>query len=179
MIMAGNKNSGRRSLSVEQRSEIAQRIISLVKAGSPFTTAVAAAGGISLSEANKWLARGRDLIRESPESLDENDAMCLKFAEDIDVQVGRLEATIVNKILKAGDKDWKALAWVMEARFPKRWGKKINVTVKEELDAFLDKLEARLPEEVYEAVLCAASADELDGEAEQASFQENTSKSTH
>lgn len=177
--MAGNKNSGRRSLTVAQRSEIAQRIVSLVKSGSPFTTAVAAAGGISLSEANKWLTRGRDLIRENPETLDDNDAMCLKFAEEVDVQVGRLEATIVNKILKAGDKDWKALAWIIESRWPKRWGKKINVTVREELDAFLDKLEARLPEEVYETVLRAASEDEFGGEIESVIEQALNSTETH
>ena len=164
--MAGNSNSGRRGLTVQQCQDTADRIVSLIKSGSPFNTAVAAAGGISLSEANKWLTTGRELLREDPMKLSERDAMHRKFAEDIDMQIGRLEATIVNKILKAGDHDWKALAWVIESRWPKRWGKKINVTVKEELDTFLDKLESRLPEEIYETVLRAASEDEFEGETE-------------
>lgn len=177
--MAGNANSGRRGLTPDQIRSICERIVGLIEAGNFVETAITAAGGISTREAKKWLARGRDLVDSRSEPENDNEAVCLWFAQQVDKSIASFEASAVNKILRAGDDDWKPIAWLLERKMPKKWGQKINVSVKEELDAFLDKLEARLPEETYEAVLRAASEDEFEGETESASEQAHGGHETH
>lgn len=170
--MAGNANSGRRHLSVADKRKIGERILANVAAGSPVETAITAAGGISTREAREWLRRGRELIGSGEKPADEHRGYELWFAQQIDIHRATFEAECVRKIHEHGFKDWKALAWILATTQPKKWGTKINVTVKEELDAFLDRLERKLPEEVYEAVLRAASEDELEGETQPTSDEE-------
>lgn len=164
--MAGNKNSGRRNLTTAQKRDVAERIVKLVKAGSFVDKAIATAGGISYREAMKWLANGRRII--ASERKPDGDAQEFEawFAAEIDSSVAAAETRCVLTITRAMEDDWKAAAWLLERKYPKRWGQKIAMSVREEIDEFLQRLENRLPEEVYEAVLRAGLAGIDDPSAE-------------
>ncbi len=45
------------------------------------------------------------------------------FAIACDKAVGDSEIQILRQIRESGKKDWRALAWIMERRWPERWGK--------------------------------------------------------
>ena len=43
------------------------------------------------------------------------------FAMAVQASQYRLEEMAIGKIIEAGDKDWRALAWILERRHPKSW----------------------------------------------------------
>lgn len=51
---------------------------------------------------------------------------------------------------------WQAKAWILERRFPKRWGLRVRAAVNEELEGLLDRLQKRLDADVFEKVIDAA-----------------------
>lgn len=91
--------------------EIHEKIVTLVRAGNYRETA-AAATGISPVTLREWLRRGAR----------GGGGIYRAFAEDVDRAEAESEARDILEITKAGKKDWKALAWRLERRFPKRWG---------------------------------------------------------
>ena len=46
------------------------------------------------------------------------------FADDVRQAEAKAAIRLVGQILEAGDKDWRALAWWLERRFPEEWGRK-------------------------------------------------------
>ena len=129
-------------------------------------TAIKAAGGISVWQANDWLRKGRELSRTGDEPKDERHAVMLWFAEEIERVSGRVEGRHLTNIETHSSDDWKASSWLLEMRDRSKYGQKITVSVKQEISNFLDRLEQKLPPEIYETVLRAALAAGDDGETQ-------------
>lgn len=56
--------------------------------------------------------------------------------------------------------DWKAAAWRLERRAPRRYGPRVQLAVQQELDAIVSKLEKGLPPDQYQRVLQIMTSDE-------------------
>lgn len=96
---------------------LAHQICDLISKGVPFAAA-ASGSGIHISTLHRW--------RKERE----------EFCEMIDQAVGVSEARLITEI--SVNEDWRAKAWVLERRFPDRWGKRdkvdLNVSKSEGLD---------------------------------------------
>lgn len=153
--------------SADDMRQVCERIVREFERVGFVDTAMKAAGGISTRQANAWLRRGRDLLATGDEPQDERDAVMLWFAAQIEEVSGRVESRHLNNIESHSSDDWKASTWLLEMRDRRKYGQKIVVSVKQEITNFLDRLEQKLPPEVYEVVLRAALAAGDDAETEQ------------
>jgi len=66
----------------------------------------------------------------------------------------------VALIAKAASEDWRAAAWRLERKAPRRYGPRVQLAVQQELDAVLGRLEKGLPPETYEKVLQLIAAED-------------------
>jgi hypothetical protein len=94
--------------------------------------------GITRPTYYNWKDRGQE-IEEKIENgkikkskLKKKDKLYLKFWQDIQKAEAMGEISNVSNIKKAGDEgDWRASAWLLEKKYPEKFGKKNKV----ELDA--------------------------------------------
>lgn len=91
--------------------ELAERIANLISTGN-FTVVVCGLVGISESTFYRWMARGekatRGVYREFWEQVKKAEAAReAKWVKDID-----------------GDPSWQSKAWLLERRYPERWGRR-------------------------------------------------------
>lgn len=88
------------------------KIVNAVKAGAYLETAAAAAG-INKVTLHRWLRRGE----RYPGTI------YSAFSEAVHEALAQAEMRDVLTISKAaGDGDWRAAAWRLERKYPKRWG---------------------------------------------------------
>ena len=85
--------------------------------------------GIGESTFHEWVKKGKENAAEFPQ--------CAKLAESVRVAISKCESRDLRQLeinstgkFRKGETfgDWRAAAWRLERRFPKRWGKKIEVT---------------------------------------------------
>ncbi len=142
---------------------MATAIVEAIEAGNYKATACAAAG-IHRDTMHSWETRG-----EAGEEPFASFVLRLREAE------AKAEMGLLAEIRGAqgGTKEcpgdvWTARAWVMERRFPKRWGLRVRAAVNEELEGLLKRLEQRLDAETFGRVVDAAREDassEANGES--------------
>lgn len=110
--------------------ERAERLLALVKAGQYRSTACAAVG-ISDRTLRTWLEKG-----------DSGDERWAEFTRKFREAEAETESRAVVQIQIHGKKDWRALAWWLERRFPQRWGdlKAATVKIEQERETILDAL---------------------------------------
>jgi len=101
------KGAGRKS---KFTAEVAERILLFVRAGNYLDTA-ANASGIDASTMRAWMRFGV-ANAETPMGI---------WAAQMIATQGQAEALDVAQVLRHGQKDWRALAWRLERRFPDRW----------------------------------------------------------
>lgn len=145
--------------------EVHATIVAWISDGNYFETACTAAG-VAPRTARDWLREGARAAREAEEAAalvergvrvpgrlrgDQGRPWLAQFWRDVVEAEGKFEAKAVREWSEAGD--WRATESLLERRFPRRWGRKINVTVEEELDAVLRALERGLEPKVFERVL--------------------------
>ena len=63
------------------------------------------------------------------------------------------ESRDVALIAKAASEDWRAAAWRLERKAPRRYSASVRLIVDQQLEAAMDRLEAGLAPDVYEKVL--------------------------
>jgi hypothetical protein len=96
---------------------------------------------------------------------DNGDDKYAAFAARVREAEANIEQVTVRKIHEHGDKDWRALAWWLERRWPDRWGQEKAASARLEaergamLDAMLKALERRGVADVAEDVLRELAAD--------------------
>ncbi len=93
--------------------DVLQTICLAVEKGN-FIDIAAALAGVHRSTLHLWLKRGHA----------ESTGIYREFAESLERALATSEARDVERIDQAGEKYWQAIAWRLERRFPKRWGRK-------------------------------------------------------
>jgi len=128
--------------------------VDLIRAGN-YLEVAATAAGIHRSTLYRWMRHGRDQKRERYR----------KFLNQVEKAQAEAEARDVAIIAKAAPDDWKAAAWRLERKAPRRYGPRVQLAVQQELDPVIGRLEKGLPPEIYEKVLQLVAAEDEDVEA--------------
>lgn len=146
--------------------EVHARIVDLLRAGNYRETAAKSAG-VSASTLRQWMQRGA-----------RGEEPFASFADDVSKAEGASEARSVALVAQAEKTNWHAAAWRLERRHPERFAPQvaIHLQLREQIDAFLDTLQRRLPKEVYDLVLNAVADSRGEGESdgEEGSASEET-----
>lgn len=103
--------------------EVHEKIVGLVKAGN-YMEVAAAAAGVPRSTFYDWLRLG------AKDMADGNvDTPLAELSDALQRAEAEAEARDVARIAQAGGKNWQALAWRLERKNPKRWGRKDHLTL--------------------------------------------------
>lgn len=116
-------------------------ILSAIKAGLQMNEAAALAG-VARSTVYEWLDQAKQERRGDPYVRTERT----DFADQLRMNVATFQLDTVEMIRAHGKDSWQALAWLLERRFPKVWGRQSP-----EL-AELRELKALPPEELQERI---------------------------
>jgi transposase len=128
---------------------VTQKICDLIRAGNYFEVAATAAG-VHRSTVHRWMRHGREQKR----------GRYKKFLTAVEKAQAEAESRDVALIAKAASEDWRAAAWRLERKAPRRYGTRVQQAVQQELEAVLSRLEKGLPVDVYEKVLQLIAADD-------------------
>ena len=117
--------------------ELIDAVAELIRKGNYIDRACAAAG-ISKEVYRAWLKQGGKINRQanhrgiSIEEMADGDPILImraRFARAILRASAQAEDKDVARIDRHADDDWRAAAWRLERRFPKRWGqRKLEIT---------------------------------------------------
>ncbi len=128
---------------------VTQRIVDLIRAGN-FLEVAATAAGIHKSTLHRWLRQGRTQVR----------GRYRKFLAAVEKAQAESESRDVALIAKAASTDWRAAAWRLERKIPRRYGPRVQLSVQQELDSVLDRLKDGLEAGEYTKVLELIAAEE-------------------
>lgn len=87
-----------------------------------------------------WLQRGE----REPNSIFEEFLHVVKKA-------GAAAEIMLLQEIRYGAPEWTSRAWIMERRFPKRWGKRVEITLRDEAKRLADELGVPASQVVAEA----------------------------
>lgn len=137
--------------------EVQSKIVSTLKACGTLEDAAAQAG-VHLATLHMWKAKGR--LQRRGKYRDFLDTV----EEAIRLRRLSREATLA----KAGAKDWRALAWLMERTEPKRYAPRVVHHIEEELTNAIDRLAEEFADEpeILERALAALAGGDRFREAE-------------
>lgn len=93
--------------------EVQEQICQAVRAGN-YLDIAASLVGINRRTLHDWLRRGARA----------KSGIYRDFSHAVEKALAQAEARDVLRIDKAGEKNWQAIAWKLERRFPKRWGRR-------------------------------------------------------
>lgn len=134
-----------------------KKFVKYIRQGTPAKIACMACG-VDESTYYRWLREARD---------GQND-LAVRLAAEVEKAEPEFEAAVLRRIYAAADhpRSWQAGAWLLERKFPDRYGKTVMVKhqVERELSKALDLLKERLNADEYTRVL-EAVAELTDGDA--------------
>ena len=96
--------------------EVTEKIVDCLRVGSYIETAVAFAG-INKDTFYAWLKRGAK----------ETKGPYREFSDAIEKALAEGELDHIKRINEASKTEWQASAWMLERKFPKRWGRRTEV----------------------------------------------------
>lgn len=99
--------------------ETALKIITYLGGSGCCLETAAAAAGLNKTTLHDWLRRA-----ERARGDDKCTAELRAWKAQLDEVEASTEVRAAQGIMAAGDTDWKAWAWFLERRYPKRWGRK-------------------------------------------------------
>ena len=102
---------------VKLNKKVIERAKELANNGN-YDYVIAGAIGIGRRTFYTWLKRGEEDYERGVSSL------YRQFYEAMEESRSFAETEAVKGILEAGKKQWQALAWFLERRYPERWGLK-------------------------------------------------------
>lgn len=97
--------------------EICEDIVKYIKAGN-YPEVAASLAGVSRKTFYNWLKKGHK---------SKSNGVYKQFLHSIKKAESYAEAAAVERIRKAGEDNWQALAWWMERKHPDKWGRKQRV----------------------------------------------------
>jgi hypothetical protein len=124
-----------------------ERIFNLIRAGNTLEVAAAAAG-IHRATLHRWMKYGKEQER----------GLYRRFMDEVEKAKADAEARDVALIAKAATADWRAAAWRLERRSPRRYGQKVQISVQAEFDAVMDRLERAAASRVSARASCSPSS---------------------
>lgn len=153
---ATKKNLAKPGTKCTLTPELHEKIVAYVAQGN-YIDASLALVGVKKSTGYMWLHAGRNYGGEPYES----------FAHDIERALAQSEAYDLALIGAAAEKDWRAAAWRLEKKNPKRYVQRVSHEVDDELEMFFKKLHGslkagKITRESFEEALRVA--DSLGGE---------------
>jgi transposase len=88
--------------------------------------------GLSHQRTLRWKQKGEQLM--ASEELDvsrltEAECLYVRLARDVGITQAEFELAQIRRLLRDGGGDWRAPAWVLERRFPERWGRQARLRV--------------------------------------------------
>lgn len=95
--------------------EVTAQITDAIHAGNYLDTA-AAYGGISKVTLHGWLKRGRR----------QKTGKYRDFVDAMEKALARAEVQLVLGVARWAQKDWRPAAWMLERKFPTRWGRRVE-----------------------------------------------------
>jgi transposase len=112
------------------------QVASLLRSGCLIETA-AAAVGITRETLYAWLRKAAklEILRqtefsaERPFELTGEDALLIDFSDTYKKALAIAELQNVATIKRASRKYWQAAAWLLERRYPQRWGRRIRAEI--------------------------------------------------
>ena len=128
---------------------LTQRLVDLLRAGN-YLEVAAIAVGVHRSTLHRWMKYGREQQR----------GRYRKFLTSVEKAQAEAESRDVALIARAATDDWRAAAWRLERKQPRRYGPRVAVSVQQELDAVLHRLKKGLDRETYEKVLELLAAED-------------------
>lgn len=115
-----NRRSAGRPAVLEVNPAVRERLLSAIRAGSYFDSAAAYAG-VTTRSFQGWLARGR------AEQEAGTTSVYTTLLDDMEQALAAAEMRGLAVIGSAAKRTWCAAAWLLERRWPERWGR-INRT---------------------------------------------------
>jgi transposase-like protein len=117
-------NIGRVGRPTKLTPEIQERIVELLKAGNYVETACAVVG-IGRTTYYDWMKKAEESTRANKYT---------RFHDAVRQAKAWSEARLVAMINKHAEKIWQAAAWMLERKYPERWGRnrKVSKPAKEE-----------------------------------------------
>src|SRR3954452_14643657 len=93
--------------------DVSEKITLVVRHGGS-VEAGAAAAGVTQRTVRSWMARGqRSGAREAPYRA---------FRDAVERAQAEQEADLVASVNRGARRSWRAAAWLLERRYPERWG---------------------------------------------------------
>jgi len=130
-MMPSKKKTNRRGRKPILTEEIIQNVVSVLRTGTYIETAIACVG-ISKDTFYAWLRRGarerRRLDNDKKAKPNKEEAIYLQLSDAVKKAIAEAEIRNLAMISQAGETQWQASAWILERRFPERWGKKDIIT---------------------------------------------------
>jgi acyl-homoserine lactone acylase PvdQ len=108
--------------------------------------------------ARDWVRRG---IKEYQEGVDNRFS---RFAVAVKRAMARAEAEDVENIKRHAAREWTASAWRLERKFPDRWGKRDQLSVKTDLTVHI-QVRSALPSAVFGALAGRGEGEIVDVES--------------
>lgn len=139
-------------------SPLIETVCSWIADGNTFEDSCAAVG-IVTNTARTWLLAGaRELEHLAQGGAPNADqALYARFKEQVERARARAKTQHVRNISRAGKKDWRASGWLLERQYPREYSQQIKLNVGEELDRFLNAIEAGLTPEEFARVIDVAN----------------------
>jgi transposase len=129
--------------------QIASRIVDLVRAGNFMETA-AATCGIHRVTLYRWLEKGEA----------QKEGALRAFYLAVTRAEADSEARDLLIITKAAPGDWRASAWRLERRYPRKYGPQVQVTLRQEMENLIGTLRERLSPGTFREVMNVIAAEE-------------------
>ena len=112
--------------------EVQDRIVQALEAGNYFDASCEFAG-VTSRTGYHWLERGQAEIerRDKPNVREgtkqwKTEEIFLQFFHAVTQASANVEIRTIAEIQKQSREDWRAAAWFMEHRYPKKWGKQYS-----------------------------------------------------
>ena len=94
---------------------VQRRIVTAIKQGATYELA-ASYGGVAYNTFNEWMKRGQE----------ETEGEFTEFHEAIKKAEGDAAVKWLRVIEKAGRESWQAMAWKLERRYPRDYGRQVQ-----------------------------------------------------